>query len=68
MEEMQNILHNIKKQIEELETLISLNNKFKNCLLCEEWNNGLMRCSKYNMVPPPNIIVHGCANFIVIPF
>jgi len=31
------------------------------CLNCMNWNKGIQRCDYYVAVPPPAIIVSGCA-------
>lgn len=33
---------------------------WKTCLNCDYWDESNSRCAKYNQLPPPKIILHGC--------
>ena len=36
---------------------------FTSCLDCANWNEKRERCTKFDMVPPPKIIVKKCEDF-----
>ena len=44
-------------------------NVWRSCLNCEEWHPSQRLCMKYKMLPPPEVIVHGCPEWLIsIPF
>jgi hypothetical protein len=50
---------------------------WKCCLNCEHWGDNscerqemkIQKCHKFNVVPPPDVLVHACEHWMVIvPF
>jgi hypothetical protein len=36
---------------------------FRTCITCQNWNNDLEECGKFDMKPPASVIVDGCENY-----
>lgn len=45
-----------------------LEDHFRNCTECANWNDKKDICQKYNVKPPTKILVKGCEEFELIPF
>lgn len=42
---------------------------FRNCVNCSEWKEKEKICGKFNILPPPDVIVTGCLHHSdIIPF
>lgn len=38
---------------------------FATCITCEHWTNGSnVKCSKFNTLPPPEVIADGCEHYV----
>jgi hypothetical protein len=54
-------LERINTAIVEHQTLLVKRGIWRCCVNCDFWDKN--RCSKYNAVPPPEVIVHGCRDW-----
>jgi len=69
MEEIKNAVHNLQKQIEDLNMLLArVPEVGRNCLTCGYWNHKGDSCDKFKAKPPGSIIVIGCDDHDFIPF
>lgn len=42
---------------------------WKSCINCNEWSTEHKRCAKWSAVPPPEVIVYGCDQWLcIVPF
>lgn len=37
---------------------------YQNCLNCEHWSYGKNLCGKFNTLPPPEILIYSCSEYV----
>lgn len=52
------------KKTNRLQRVEVLQGLWKCCQNCEHWDEQQSQCGKFKMVPPPDIILHGCQEHV----
>jgi len=59
----------MNRQVIEIQKLAIEFDRIQTCTNCQHWNKQSQRCDEFKMLPPAEVIVTGCEEWIyIIPF
>lgn len=63
------IKHEKRNKMIQLQNSLIVAGQIPTCTSCEYWDKPNQKCEKYNMLPPAEVIVTGCVEWVDgIPF